>query len=95
MSAPNTFPDGIETVAVLGAGTIGASWTALFLASGFSVRVYDPSDQAEAYVTDYVATAWPSLVALGQARASEPRRPTFFASPEEAVQGAHFVQVRA
>jgi len=29
--------------AVLGAGVIGASWTALFLASGRSVAVYDPS----------------------------------------------------
>ncbi|MEO1284237.1 MAG: 3-hydroxyacyl-CoA dehydrogenase NAD-binding domain-containing protein, partial [Pseudomonadota bacterium] len=28
--------------AVLGAGVIGASWTALFLASGRSVTIFDP-----------------------------------------------------
>ncbi|MEX0303726.1 MAG: 3-hydroxyacyl-CoA dehydrogenase NAD-binding domain-containing protein, partial [Leisingera sp.] len=32
---------GISHTAVLGAGVIGASWTALFLASGRSVAVYD------------------------------------------------------
>ena len=35
----------IKHVAVLGAGVIGASWTALFLASGRSVTVYDPDDE--------------------------------------------------
>ena len=33
-----------DTVAALGAGVIGASWTALFLAAGMRVRVYDPAD---------------------------------------------------
>jgi 3-hydroxybutyryl-CoA dehydrogenase len=92
MSPQLTPPEGIETVAVLGAGTIGASWTALFLARGLEVDVYDPSDEAESYVCDYVKTAWPSLVALGLAQSAEPRRPTFFATPEEAVRRARFVQ---
>ena len=34
----------IDTVAILGAGVIGASWSALFLATGFKVRIYDPAD---------------------------------------------------
>ena len=33
----------ISKTAVLGAGVIGASWTALFLAAGKNVNVYDPS----------------------------------------------------
>ena len=32
-------PEAVERVAVLGAGTIGASWTALFLARGLEVSV--------------------------------------------------------
>ena len=32
----------IKTVGVVGAGVIGASWTALFLYKGFKVNVYDP-----------------------------------------------------
>ncbi|MDX1575268.1 MAG: 3-hydroxyacyl-CoA dehydrogenase NAD-binding domain-containing protein [Kiloniellales bacterium] len=92
MSPQTTLPEDIETVAVLGAGTIGASWTALFLAAGLEVDVYDPSDRAQDYVADYVATAWPSLAQLGLTRSAEPRTPHFFATPEEAVGRAHFVQ---
>jgi carnitine 3-dehydrogenase len=32
-----------KRVAVIGAGTIGASWAAYFLARGFEVGAYDPS----------------------------------------------------
>lgn len=32
----------IKTVGVVGAGVIGASWTALFLYKEFKVNVYDP-----------------------------------------------------
>jgi len=33
--------DAVKRVAILGAGTIGASWTALFLSRGMSVSVWD------------------------------------------------------
>lgn len=92
MSSQAKLPEGIETVAVIGAGTIGASWTALFLAAGLEVDIYDPSDEAESYVVDYVKTAWPSLVEIGLAQAAEPPLPSFFAAPEEAVGRAQFVQ---
>ena len=92
MSRHAKLPEGVETVAVIGAGTIGASWTALFLASGLEVDVYDPSEQAERYVGDYIETAWPSLVELGLTQPEEPRKPSFFATPEEAVRRARFVQ---
>jgi len=52
-------------VASLGAGVIGASWTALFLAAGHRVAIYDPMDGAEKSVRDYVANAWPNLERLG------------------------------
>jgi 3-hydroxyacyl-CoA dehydrogenase len=32
---------GVDEVAVVAAGTIGVSWTALLLAHGLAVRVYD------------------------------------------------------
>ena len=41
-----------ENTAVLGAGVIGASWTALFLASGRSVAVYDVAADTEQTVRD-------------------------------------------
>lgn len=33
----------VRRVAVLGAGTIGASWAAFFLARGLEVRAWDPA----------------------------------------------------
>ncbi len=92
MSPQAKHPGGIETVAVIGAGTIGASWTALFLARGLEVDVYAPSDEAERYVGDYLETAWPSLEKLGLTQTAAPRKPSFFATPEEAVRRAQFVQ---
>jgi len=92
MSHHAQMPEGIDRVAVVGAGTIGASWTALFLAAGLEVDVYDPSDRAEDYVTDYVTSAWPSLIALGLAQSADPSAPSFSATPEDAVARAQFVQ---
>jgi carnitine 3-dehydrogenase len=43
-----------KPVAVLGAGTIGLSWAALFAAHGFDVRIWDPSEKATADVTAFV-----------------------------------------
>lgn len=82
----------IDHTAVLGAGVIGASWTALFLAGGHSVSVFDVSDTAEAQVRDYVERAWPVLKDLGLAEKGNPDRVSFHRSAAEAVSGAQFVQ---
>ena len=79
-------------VAVLGAGVIGASWTALFLASGRSVAVYDPADGAEKSVRDYIDRAWPILEDLGLIKDGQPDTVTFHRSAPDAVAGALFVQ---
>jgi 3-hydroxybutyryl-CoA dehydrogenase len=78
--------------AVLGAGVIGASWTALFLASGRSVAVYDVSETAEKYVRDYVKQAWPTLMDLGLVKGGNPDAVSFHNSASRAVEGAAFVQ---
>ena len=78
--------------ACLGAGVIGASWTALFLASGRSVAIYDPSDRAEATVRAYIDAAWPTLDELGLIRGGNPDAVTFHTNPADAVAGAKFVQ---
>jgi 3-hydroxybutyryl-CoA dehydrogenase len=81
-----------DRVAVLGAGVIGASWTALFLASGRSVAVHDVSDGVERYVRDFVERAWPTLVELGLAENGNPDAVSFHAAAGRAVEGAVFVQ---
>ena len=57
-SAPGAHVDrSQDTVAVIGAGTIGLSWAALFAAHGFTVRVQDPrpdvGPEVEAAVRHY------------------------------------------
>ena len=41
-------------VSVIGAGTIGASWAAYFLARGFSVGAYDPAPNGEAFARRFI-----------------------------------------
>lgn len=53
-----------QTIAVLGGGLIGASWSALFLAYGHSVRIADPNPAFARYCTDFITRAWPHLAEL-------------------------------
>jgi len=81
-----------QNVAVLGAGVIGASWTALFLASGRNVAVFDPAEGMETFVRDYVKGAWPTLTELGLVKAGAPGELSFHATAVEAVKSADFIQ---
>ena len=92
MTSQGVAPESVERVAVLGAGTIGASWTALFLARGLEVDVFDVSPQVETYVRDYVETAWPSLEKLGATAQGDPSRVRFHGEARAAVAEAQFVQ---
>ncbi len=83
----------IEVVGVIGAGVIGASWSALFLASGREVDLFDPAPDAEASTRAYVERAWPALEALGMVvPAASPDRLRFEADPAGAVSRVQFVQ---
>ncbi|MFE1772359.1 3-hydroxyacyl-CoA dehydrogenase NAD-binding domain-containing protein [Streptomyces sp. NPDC059008] len=53
------------TAAVIGAGTIGLSWTALFAAHGLSVRVSDPRPDLAEAVDTALAQAAPQLARQG------------------------------
>lgn len=90
-----TQPTDVQRVGVLGAGTIGASWTAWFLACGFSVDVWDPRPEAEAYVQRTITEAWPAMARLGMVASAVPDAWRFVATPEAAVEAADFVQENA
>lgn len=83
---------GVRRVAVIGAGTIGASWAANFLACGLAVTASDPAPEGEAFVRRYVAEAWPVLSRLGLAPSASPDRLAFVRDPLAAVAGADFIQ---
>jgi len=90
-----TVPTQVKHAAVLGAGTIGASWAAWFLSRGIEVSLWDPRAEAEAYVRRYVADAWPAMARLGMVAGASPDDWRFCATPEEAVTGVDFVQENA
>src|SRR6185437_11714619 len=69
-----------KRVSVIGAGTIGSSWAAYFLARGFEVGAYDPSPNGEAFARGFIDNAWPTLERLSAVQ------------PAAAARGATFVQ---
>jgi ketoreductase RED1 len=79
-------------VAVIGAGVIGASWTAVFLAHGLSVVVNDPREDVEGFVADYIRKAGPTLKALGLPTESLNKKLRFEADLERAVADIDVVQ---
>jgi len=85
-------PDAVERVAILGAGTIGASWAAQFLAQGLAVNIWDPAPGFEARCRAFVDTAWPALTRLGAPAEVDESRMAFFDDPAEAVRDCQFVQ---
>jgi ketoreductase RED1 len=79
-------------VAVVGAGVIGASWTAVFLAHGLTVVVNDPRDDVEAVVEGYIRKASPTLTALNLPTQNLTRRLHFEPNLDRAVEGMDVVQ---
>jgi carnitine 3-dehydrogenase len=91
--SPSETSPGVSRVAVLGGGLIGRSWTALFLAGGKSVAVFDPEPGAEDQVRESVERAWPVLRQLGLTDAAGPEAELVMCSDaRDAVDGAEFVQ---
>ena len=86
----------ITTVAVVGCGTIGASWAALFAARGLSVRMYDVSAEALQAGHRKALIALDGLfqhkgetdVPLSAAR----KRLTTVAAPNDALKDVDFIQ---
>ncbi len=79
-------------VAVAGAGLIGISWAALFLANGLKVRVYDPRPDLEKAVREGVANAAPALRELGYSMEGFEQRLRIEADLEAATRDADLVQ---
>lgn len=91
MSRPE--PGEVHRVAVIGAGTIGASWAAYFLARGMSVAATDPAPNAEERLFAYVDRAWPVLEELGLVvDGADIDRLVFEPTVQRAVRAAEFVQ---
>ena len=79
-------------VTVIGAGVIGASWTALFLAHGLTVVVNDPRPDVETIVRDYIRNNLSTLKELGLPTDNLEKRLSFEVDLERSVTGADLVQ---
>ena len=88
-------PEDVQTVAIVGAGVIGAGWAAHFLRMGYDVAAWDPGPGAEERLNALVDTAWPALQRLGLPPGASPERLRFADSLADAVADAEFVQESA
>ena len=85
-------PKSVQRVAIVGTGTIGASWAAHFLARGFDVTATDPAPGAEAALRSYVEGAWEGVATLGLAPGASRDRLKFTSDLQQALADADFVQ---
>jgi carnitine 3-dehydrogenase len=85
----------VHRVAIVGTGTIGASWATHYLARGFDVVATDPAPGAEEALRAYVSSAWPGASALGLSPGASTDRLSFTTDMREAVSDADFVQENA
>lgn len=85
----------IERIAIVGTGTIGASWATHFLARGFEVVATDPGPGAQDALRRYVDGSWDTAARLGLADGASPDRLSFTTDLAEAVATSDFVQENA
>lgn len=85
----------VRRVAIVGTGTIGASWATYYLARGFDVTATDPGPGAESALRSFVDGAWDAATRLGLSPGASPDRLTFAADMRQAVADADFVQENA
>ncbi|MEW1660786.1 3-hydroxyacyl-CoA dehydrogenase NAD-binding domain-containing protein [Streptomyces sp. NPDC093707] len=85
----------VHRVAIVGTGTIGASWAAHYLVRGFDVTATDPAPAAETALRSYVQAAWDAAASIGLAPGASPDRLRFTTDLHQAVADADFVQENA
>lgn len=83
-----------DTVALIGAGLIGQAWAAIFASHGWSVRLFDLSPDVRKTAEGGIRATLEALHRSGLADdpSGAMERVEVAGSPEEAVEGASFVQ---
>ncbi len=81
-----------RTVGVVGTGTIGEAWVALFLSKGFTVAAYDPAAGAAARLERGLARCWEPLRRLGAPDGPPMHRLTWSTSAGDVAAQAEFIQ---
>ncbi|KAL1647492.1 hypothetical protein SLS61_007316 [Didymella pomorum] len=91
---PHSTTPSIQHVSIIGCGSIGASWAALFLAQGLTVTAFDINAAAEASLRKLVTNALPVLKSLGLQKSPFASADSIISTTNlaEALQHADFVQ---
>ena len=84
--------DSLRTVAVIGAGLIGAGWTTQYLLEEFEVVAWDPARGWQERLRNYVRNALARLQLKPARQAALLKNIALAGSCEEAASGADFVQ---
>src|SRR5687768_10353038 len=84
-----------DAVGLLGGGVIGGGWAARFLLHGYDVRLFDPAPDAAHAVEEMLANARRAYRRLTLAPLPAEGALNLVGTPEEAVEGAVFVQESA
>ena len=87
-----TYNKPIKRIAIVGAGVIGASWAAEYLARGFDVITTDPGPNAETNLRKYIDEVWKDLSKIGLSKGASRDRLTFTTDMKKALSQADFVQ---
>ena len=84
----------MATAAIVGAGLIGRAWANVFARAGWDVRVWDPVDSQRGVAASLVERSLHELARHGLVAdpTGAAKRVKVFASLEEAVEGAKYVQ---
>ncbi|CAG8950559.1 hypothetical protein HYFRA_00002768 [Hymenoscyphus fraxineus] len=87
-------PSSIKKATIIGCGSIGASWAALFLAHGIKTITYDINPSAKDFLIELVDQALPVLMRLGNCPFPNAKSSDiiFTTNLEEALQDTDFVQ---
>jgi carnitine 3-dehydrogenase len=88
-------PLAVKRVAIIGAGTIGASWAAHFLGQGLQVQAWDPAADGEDNARAFIDNAWDAVERLGIRDGASRNNFTWHDSVEGALDGVDFVQESA
>ena len=88
-------PGEVNRICCIGAGPIGAGWTACFLARAYSVTAYVHEPAEETSLRSLIETAWSSLESLGLAEGASLENLRCTSDLTEAVAGAQFIQESA
>jgi len=85
----------VTKICCIGAGPIGAGWSAYFLAKGYTVTTYLHEPAEEASLRSLIDTAWVSLESIGLAQGASRNNLRCTDNLAEAVGDAEFVQESA